>query len=75
MARCTNCNYKWSFKDVMAAGFSKDGKLCPNCGEKQYVSKTTQNIISLGSISFVLAIIFPFFIKLSDKNDGYTLYK
>lgn len=59
----------------MAAGFSKDGKPCPNCGEKQYVSKTTQNIISLGSISFLLAIIFPFFIKLSSKKDGYQIYK
>lgn len=71
MARCANCSYKWKFKDVIAAGFSKDGKSCPNCVEKQYVSKTTQNIISLGSLSFLLAIIFPFLIKLSSKKDGY----
>ena len=61
MERCTNCTYKWKFKAGRAAGFSKDGKSCPNCVEKQYVSKTTQNIISLGSLSFLLVIILPFY--------------
>ena len=71
MARCTKCKYKWSVKDVMAVGFSKEGKECPNCNEKQYISSTTQNIMNLGYLSLIFVIIFPFLIKLSDKKEGY----
>ena len=55
----------------MAVGFSKEGKECPNCNEKQYISSTTQNIMNLGYLSLIFVIIFPFLIKLSDKKEGY----
>lgn len=71
MARCTKCNHKWSLKDVMAVGFSKDGKECPNCKEKQYISSKTQNIMNLGYLSLIFIVLFPFLLKLSDKKDGY----
>ena len=74
MARCTNCNYKWNTKNVWLLGFSKKGKECPNCNTKQFVSfKDKGLILSLGYISGVigllLIIFFPFFIKLSDKDE------
>ena len=74
MARCTNCNYKWNTKNVWLLGFSKKGKECPNCNTKQFVSfKDKGLILGLGYISgtigLLLIIFFPFFIKLSDKDE------
>ncbi|MEK4425827.1 hypothetical protein [Solibacillus sp. FSL K6-1523] len=70
MVSCTNCKYKWSFKEVMALGFSKEGKDCSHCHVKQYLSAKTQNILTLGYISLLFVLIFPFFIKLSDKKEN-----
>lgn len=69
MVKCTNCNYKWKAKDVRAVGFSKNGKECPNCGEKQYISSKTKRMFTLGWLSLVFIIIFPFIIKLSSKDE------
>lgn len=38
MARCTNCHSKWKATDVWKLGLSKNGKDCPNCKTRQYVS-------------------------------------
>lgn len=70
MARCTKCNHKWSLKNVMSLAFSKDGKECPACKEKQYISSTTQNIMSFAYWSVIIVILLPFIIKLSDKKEG-----
>ncbi|MDE4085950.1 hypothetical protein PO902_12975 [Planococcus maritimus] len=37
MPRCQNCNFKWSWKDVMTLSL-KGKKECPNCHKRQYVS-------------------------------------
>ena len=74
MARCTSCNYKWKTKNVWLLGFSKKGKECPKCNIKQFVSfKDRGLILGLGYISGTMALLlilfFPFFIKLSDKDE------
>lgn len=43
MVRCTNCQYKFKTKEVLAVGLVKHGKACPNCGVKQYISKDSQH--------------------------------
>lgn len=68
MRKCQNCGYKWKAKEIWTLGFSKSGKKCPNCGEKQYISVETQGIFTLGYISLICVIIFPFLIKLSSKD-------
>ncbi len=68
MARCTSCNYKWKAKEVWSLGFSKKGKDCPICGVKQYISSETQRTFTLGYLSLIFIVIFPFIIKLSDKD-------
>lgn len=69
MAKCSKCNYKWSWKEVMAVGFSNKGKICPYCHTKQYISLDTQKWLTLGFLSLVFIAIFPFLIKLSDKDE------
>ncbi|MDQ0214447.1 CXXC-20-CXXC protein [Oikeobacillus pervagus] len=69
MAHCTNCHIKWSVKEIWSLGFSKNGKNCPNCGHKQYISSETQRIFTLGYVSLLFIIIFPFFIKLSNEDE------
>lgn len=67
MARCTNCRHKWTAREIWKLGWSKKGKRCSNCGEKQYLSKETQGLLTLGYLSVALLIIVPFKMKLSDK--------
>jgi CXXC-20-CXXC protein len=69
MVRCTNCDYKWKTKEVLAVGFAKHGKTCPNCGKKQYLSKDTQHYLSLGYVSLLFLLTMPFVIKLSDREE------
>lgn len=70
MRQCKNCGYKWKAKEILALGFSKSGKDCRNCGEKQYISAETQGMFTLGYISLLFFVIFPFLIKLSNKNEA-----
>lgn len=69
MARCTNCNYKWKVKEVLSLGFSKNGKNCPNCGHRQYISIGTQKLFALGYLSLIFVPFLLFRIKLSDKDE------
>ncbi|MGY0694650.1 TIGR04104 family putative zinc finger protein [Virgibacillus sp. FSP13] len=69
MARCTNCNYKWKVKEILSLGFSKNGKDCPNCGHKQYISAGTQRLFTLGYLSLIFVPVLLFRIKLSDKDE------
>lgn len=68
MARCANCNYKWKVKDVLALGFSKKGKECPNCGHRQYLSAETQRLFTLGYLSLIIVPFIFSKIKLSGKD-------
>lgn len=70
MVRCTNCQYKFKTKEVLAVGFAKHGKACPNCGTQQYISKDTQRYFSLGYVSLLFILILPFVIKLSDRESS-----
>lgn len=75
MAHCTNCTYKWKAKDIWKLGLSKDGKKCPNCQTTQYVSfKDGGVLMGLGYLSgivgLLLIVFFPFYIKLSDKQES-----
>lgn len=74
MARCTNCNYKWKLKGIWSIGFSKNGKKCPNCNKRQFISFKNENpLIGLGYLNGIIAlfiIIFcPFFVKLTENKD------
>ena len=69
MAHCTNCNHKWKTKEILSLGFSKKGRNCLNCGNKQYISSKTQRIFALGYVSLIFIMAFPFFITLSDKDE------
>lgn len=70
MARCSNCKYKWKFKDVLSLGFSKSGKGCLNCGHTQYISARTQRLFTLGWLSLIFVPFIVFRIKLSNKEEG-----
>ena len=37
MPRCQNCDFKWSWKDVMKLSLTGK-KECPNCQKRQYIS-------------------------------------
>lgn len=66
MARCTRCGSTWSARDIWKLGWSKEGKRCNNCGEKQYISRETQGMLTLGYLSVALLVVIPFVMKLSD---------
>lgn len=69
MPRCTNCNYKWKIKEVLSLGFSKNGKDCPNCVQRQFISIGTQKLLTLGYLSLIFIPFLLFRIKLSDKDE------
>lgn len=68
--RCTNCHYKWRIKEVLALSFSRDGKDCPNCGQKQFISAETQSLLTLGYLSLVFVPFILLWIKLSDHDEN-----
>lgn len=68
--RCTNCHYKWRIKEVLALGFSRNGKDCSNCGQKQFISAETQSLLTLGYLSLVFVPFILFWIKLSDHDEN-----
>lgn len=69
MVACTNCQNKWTGRDLWKLGFSKEGKSCPHCGTTQYISAESQRMMSLGFISLVAILLFPFIIKLSGEKE------
>ncbi|MDU9694031.1 hypothetical protein O0Q50_22880 [Priestia aryabhattai] len=70
MTKCSNCDSEWSLGDVWTVGFSTTGKECPNCRKKQYISAKTKKWLTLGWVSLAFVIIFPFIIKLSNKDES-----
>ena len=71
MARCTNCQYKFKTKELLAVSVTihGKGKPCPNCGVKQYMSRKSQFYLSLGNISLLFVLFLPFLIRLSDREE------
>lgn len=72
MARCTNCQYKFKTKELLAVSVAihGKGKTCPNCGAKQYMSQKSQFYLSLGNISLLFVLFLPFLIRLSDREES-----
>lgn len=46
MAHCQNCDFKWSWGDMMQLSF-KGKKECPNCHKNQYVSGTSSFLTTM----------------------------
>lgn len=46
MAHCQNCDFKWSWSDMMKFNF-KGKQPCPNCHKNQYVSGTSSFLTTL----------------------------
>jgi len=69
MAHCTNCKYKWKIKEILLLRFSKNGKDCLNCGQRQFISAKTQRFFTLGYLSLIFVPFLFFRIKLSDKDE------
>lgn len=69
MTKCSVCGNKWRLKEVWAVGWSKKGRACSNCGHRQYISGQTKGIFTLGYLSLLFVLFFPFIIKLSDKDE------
>ena len=69
MSQCTNCSYKWKVREILSLGFSKQGKNCPNCCCKQYISAETQRLFTFGYLSILFVPFLLFRIKLSDKDE------
>ena len=67
VTRCTNCKARWNAKDVWSLYFQNDGKDCPYCYEKQYLSSETFRFSS-DVLGLFFLFIFPFFVELSNKN-------
>ncbi|PEY38324.1 hypothetical protein CN354_10760 [Bacillus cereus] len=67
MTRCTNCKARWKAKDIWSLYFQNDGKDCPHCYERQYLSLETFHFSS-NMLGLPFLFMFPFFVELSDKN-------
>ena len=62
MARCTECQTEWTFKDKARTLTNLDGSAkCPNCGEKQYISLKSKRQGSMLSMVVILAMFIPVF--------------
>lgn len=69
MPHCTNCSFKWKAKDILLLGFSKNGRKCLNCGQRQYISAETQRLFTLGYISLIFIPFLLSRIKLSGQDE------
>lgn len=67
MTRCTNCKTRWKAKDVWSLYFQNDGKDCPYCYQRQYLSSETFRFSS-DILALLFLFLVPFFVELSDKN-------
>lgn len=65
MARCTECQTEWTFKDKvkMFKGLSKSTE-CPYCGEEQFINIKAQRQMGLANMIIPLAMFIPFLIPL-----------
>ncbi|MDE0583390.1 hypothetical protein ON064_10130 [Planococcus sp. A6] len=66
MPSCENCNYQWSWLDTAKIGF-KNNKICPNCGERQYVSQKAG--YKFYAIYFLLLMVLVFSRTLFDLSN------
>lgn len=62
MARCTECQTEWTFKDKTRTSTNLDGSAkCPNCGKKQYISLKSKRQESMLSMIVIFAMFIPIF--------------
>lgn len=54
MAHCQNCDFKWSWSDMMKFNF-KGKQPCPNCHKNQYISSQS---IFLATLIFTFPFVF-----------------
>ena len=66
MPSCQTCVHKWSFRDTFKLSLTSNGKKCPNCGEKQYISKKSRYKISTMS---VVPVMLGFFVGILFDED------
>jgi len=67
MPTCQNCDTRWSWKQTFKTMFTLDtAKICPYCGEKQYVTSRTRNK------TFVLTFIIIILIFLMNFLFGHS---
>ncbi|WP_413789022.1 TIGR04104 family putative zinc finger protein [Bacillus kandeliae] len=73
MAHCQSCQKKWNRREILRAGFSKNGLACPYCGTKQYISAKTTNRLTLTywSSVFLLVLLNLSFVELSSEDEPY----
>lgn len=58
MPHCQNCNFRWSWKDVMVLSL-KGKKECPNCNKRQYISPASNFWVTFfTSMAFILPTSF-----------------
>lgn len=67
MGECTNCNNRFTRKEVMYAFSNKNKLECQNCKSAQYISQETLMAINAGYLDLWLAMLFPSFVLMSDK--------
>ncbi|KQL35440.1 hypothetical protein AN960_18140 [Bacillus sp. FJAT-25509] len=74
MATCQNCNYKWTKKSIWKLGFSKNGAICTNCGQKQFISFETKILMTLADLFPIVGVVglflYPWYVKLSNFEEG-----
>ncbi|WJY28141.1 hypothetical protein [Sporosarcina trichiuri] len=69
MVRCSNCGVQWRAKDIWKLGFLKQGRACPSCGKRQYISSDTQRLLTLGWLSLLFIPFVIWRIKLSSEDE------
>lgn len=65
MARCTECQTEWTFKDK--AGMYRtlsSSKECPYCGEKQFVNLRSKQQGSMLNFLIIIAMFVPVFFNI-----------
>lgn len=69
MRSCSNCDAKWRLKELLALGFSRKGRVCVHCGERQYLSKDTLKLSTLGWLSLLFIPLIIWRMTLSSKEE------
>lgn len=60
MARCTECQTEWTFKDKARTFKSLSGEMkCPYCGKEQFINKKTQKQTGLANMIIPVTMLLP----------------
>jgi len=62
---CENCGYTWTWKESIRKAFTLNpGMKCPNCEEKQYVTKKSRMRVSLLTPIVLLPLVLNMFFDI-----------